>query len=112
LRLDKDGFLRRCDDRQALEQLLLGIMARSPHAKWAGSRHFGLRDFLEDARARPERLQEAVQELNLAFADLGIALRAKSITFLAGSVPGTGTVNFALAQGEGGDDLLEFRVEA
>jgi len=87
-------------------------MARTPHGKWAGSRHFGLRDFLEDARTRPERLQEAVGELNLAFADLGVNLRALSMTFTPGASPGTGAVDFSLAQGEGGEDLLDFRMEA
>jgi len=110
--LDKDGFLLRCGDRQALEQLLADIMARTPHGKWAGSRHFGLRDFLEDARARPERLQEAVLELNQAFADLGMAIRAQTIAFVPGATPGTGAVDISLFSVENGEERFQLRVEA
>jgi hypothetical protein len=110
--LDRDGFLLRCSERQALEQLLSDIMARSPHGKWAGSAHFGLRDFLEDARSRPERLQEGVLELNQAFADLGMTIRAKSIAFVPGPTPGTGVVDISLVPAEAGEEPFQLRVEA
>ena len=110
--MDRDGFLLRCSEREALEQLLADIMARSPHGKWAGSLHFGLRDFLEDARSRPERLQEAVQELNQAFADLGMTIRAKNIAFLPGPVPGTGAVDISLVPAEDGEEPFQLLVEA
>jgi len=112
LRLDKDGFLLRCPDRLAIEKLLAEIMARSPHGKWAGSPHFGLRDFLEDARSRPERLQEAVLELNQAFADLGMTIRARSITFVPGATPGTGAVDINLLPSEPAAEPFQLRVEA
>ena len=87
-------------------------MARSPHGKWAGSSHFGLRDFLEDARSRPERLQEAVLELNQAFGDLGMTIRAKNITFVPGPALGTGVVDISLVPAENGGEPFQLRVEA
>ncbi len=53
---------------------------RSPYGKWAGSPHFGLRDFFEDARQHPERLEAARDELNLSLQELGIRYRVESIT--------------------------------
>jgi len=56
-------------------------MANTPHGSWEGCPHFGLRDFFEQARARPDLPQTAIQELNLALNDLGIAgYRVESIS--------------------------------
>ncbi|MEO8367751.1 MAG: hypothetical protein ABI806_00940 [Candidatus Solibacter sp.] len=110
--MDRDGFLLRCSERQAMEQLLAEIMIRSPHGKWAGSAHFGLRDFLEDAGSRPERLQMAVEELNLTFADLGMTIRAKTITLTPGATPGTVGVEISLIPAGVGEEPFQLRVEA
>jgi len=59
---------------------LIRVMAQTPHGSWQGCPHFGLRDFFEQARARPELPQLALEEANLALQDLGIAeLRIQSI---------------------------------
>lgn len=71
-------------------------MARSPHGKWAGSPHFGLRDFLEDASTRPERLEEALAELNQAFEDLGMTVRARSIVLSPEGEAGGSSVEISL----------------
>jgi hypothetical protein len=110
--LDKDGSLVRCGERQGLEQLLMDLMARSPHGKWPGSAHFGLRDFLEDARTEPASLLKAVPQLNLALEELGAAVRAQSITFTPGAAPGTGTVEFTLTGPDGQGGPLQMKVEA
>lgn len=47
-------------------------MATTPHGSWKGCPHFGLRDFFEQARVRPDLPQLAIQEVNLALKDLGI----------------------------------------
>ncbi len=51
---------------------LLRIMANTPHQSWAGSRHFGLRELLEQSRAKPERVQFALEEMNRALESLGV----------------------------------------
>ena len=52
---------------------------RTPHGKWAGSKHFGLRDFLEEARTRPERIEQAKEELNQTLQEVGMRYRVESI---------------------------------
>jgi hypothetical protein len=47
-------------------------MGNTPHGSWAGCPHFGLREFLEDSRTRPEQAQRAVEEMNRALESLGI----------------------------------------
>jgi hypothetical protein len=47
-------------------------MANTPHQSWAGSPHFGLRELLEQSRAKPERVQFALEEMNRALEGLGI----------------------------------------
>ncbi len=47
-------------------------MATTPHQSWAGSPHFGLRELIEQGRARPEKIQFAVEEMNRALEDLGV----------------------------------------
>ena len=70
LRLD-NAFLKRCEEPEAI-LALVRVMATTPHGTWAGSPHFGLRDWFEQARTRPELPQLAVQEINRALDDLGI----------------------------------------
>jgi len=70
LRLE-GGFLKRCPEANAIVALV-EVMARTPRGSWIGSRHFGLREFFEEARAHAELSPLAIQELNLALADLGI----------------------------------------
>ncbi|HKM80741.1 MAG TPA: hypothetical protein VJY15_07245 [Candidatus Acidoferrum sp.] len=70
LRLE-GGFLRRCPKVDAIVSLV-SVMARTPHGSWIGSRHFGLREFFEEARAQTELPSQAIQELNLSLQDLGI----------------------------------------
>jgi len=60
---------------------LIRVMAQTPHGSWQACPHFGIRDLFEQARARPGLPQNAIQEINLALADLGIAgLRVESVT--------------------------------
>jgi len=47
-------------------------MANTPHQSWAGSPHFGLRELLEQGKARPEKVQFAVEEMNRALETLGV----------------------------------------
>jgi len=65
------GLLKRCDEFEAIRSLVQA-MARTPSGSWKVSPHFGVRDFLEDARRRPRPMQTFVAELNLALQDLGI----------------------------------------
>lgn len=59
---------------------LIRVMATTPHGSWKGCPHFGMRDFFEQARTRPELPQAAIQEVNLALSDLGITgFRVESI---------------------------------
>jgi hypothetical protein len=51
---------------------LIRVMATTPYGSWKGCPHFGLRDFFEQARMRPDLPQLALQEINLALKDLGI----------------------------------------
>ncbi len=61
----------RTDEVQAVLSLIR-VMANTPHGSWKGCPHFGLRDFFEQARTRPDLPQLAIQEVNLALKDLGI----------------------------------------
>jgi len=70
LRLE-GGFLKRCPQVNAILSLV-SIIAKTPHGTWIGCRHFGMREFFEDARAQPSLPSHAIQELNLALQDLGI----------------------------------------
>ena len=55
-------------------------MANTPHQSWAGSPHFGLRELLEQGRARPEKIQFAMEEMNKALESLGVTgFRVSSI---------------------------------
>jgi hypothetical protein len=62
-------------------------MANTPHESSAGSSHFGLRELLEQSRARPEKVQFALDELNRSLETLGVtAFRVESIK--SESLPG------------------------
>ncbi len=81
-------FLNRVSEKEAILQLL-GVMASTPQGSWAACPSFGLRELLEDGRARPELLQKAVEQANQAFAELGIrGFRLERIVREAGSRPG------------------------
>jgi len=68
---------------------LLQVMANTPHQSWAGSPHFGLRELLEHGRARPEKIQFAVEEMNRSLESLGVTgFRVGSIAME--SQPGEG----------------------
>ena len=112
MRLDKDGFLLRCGEREALERLLLDIMARSPYGKWPGSANFGLRDFLEDARTNPASLVKAVPILNLALEELGAPVRVQGIAYAPGGSPEKGIYTFSLAGPEGRGEPFQVQWEA
>ena len=72
--------MRRTDEVQAVLSLIR-VMASTPHGSWEGCPHFGMRDFFEQARTRPDLPQAAIQEMNLALADLGIVnIRVESIS--------------------------------
>jgi hypothetical protein len=76
----REAFLRRTDEVQAVLSLIR-VMATTPHGSWKGCPHFGMRDYFEFARARPELPQAAIKEVNLALNDLGISgLRVESIS--------------------------------
>jgi hypothetical protein len=68
----RGSFLDRCDEARAILSLV-EIMARTSHGSWPGSDHFGLREFFEMARQRPELPGAAVLEANLALQDLGLS---------------------------------------
>lgn len=70
LRLD-GSFLRRTEEPEAIVALVR-VMATTPHGSWPGSPHFGIRDFFEQARQKPDLPKLAVQEINQALEDLGI----------------------------------------
>jgi hypothetical protein len=67
----RESFLERTTDAEAIVALLR-IMASTPYGSWNGGAHFGLREFFEQARMRPELPQTAIQEGNAALVDLGI----------------------------------------
>jgi hypothetical protein len=48
------------------------VIANTPHGSWEGGRHFGLRELLEQSRARPDRIQVAIKEINRSLDGLGI----------------------------------------
>lgn len=76
----KGGYLQLGEEPDAIVSLV-AVMARTPHGSWSGSSHFGLREFFEEARVRPELPQLALQELNLALQDLGITnYRVETVT--------------------------------
>ena len=97
--MDKQGFLTQCTEEEALAALGR-ILVRSPYGRWGGSRHFGLRDFFEDARRKPECLEKARDELNAALSELGMVCRVESIEREPGTSDETTAlvVNFSLPE--------------
>jgi hypothetical protein len=47
-------------------------MANTPHGSWHACPQFGIRDLLEEANARSEKAQVALDQINGALQDLGI----------------------------------------
>jgi len=70
LRLE-NSFLKRTSEPEAVLQLI-ELMARTPQGSWPGCRTFGIRDLLEQARAKPENVRRALQAINDTLTDLGI----------------------------------------
>lgn len=104
----REGFLQRCDEPHAILSLI-SVMARTPHGSWAGSRHFGLRDFFEQARQRPELPQLALHELNYALNDLGIRhYRVESIQRETPASAGEDVYAVVLAAADGRQHRLTF----
>ena len=62
-------------------------MALTPQGSWAASPPFGLRDFLEQSRARPEKIQQALGEVNRALRGLGV-LHYRAVTITPESMRG------------------------
>jgi len=78
LRLE-GGFLRRTDEAEAVLRFI-EMMARTPGGSWAGCPSFGVRQYFENMRLRPEGLRQAEKAINDTLADLGIThYRLKSI---------------------------------
>jgi hypothetical protein len=75
----RDGFLKKCDEADALLSLL-SIMALTPKGSWSGCVGFGLRDAMGRAKGHPEKLQHVLEELNSVLSALGIVdFRVESI---------------------------------
>ncbi len=70
LRLE-NAFLRRCEEPEAI-LALVRVMAGTPNGSWPACPHFGVRDFFEQARLKPDLPRQAAQEMNRALEDLGI----------------------------------------
>jgi uncharacterized protein YjiS (DUF1127 family) len=104
----ENGFLRRFDEPSALLSLI-EIMARTPHGSWRGSVHFGLRDYFQGARGRPELTKMALEELNRALADLGIdKYRVESI--IRETAVGEDSEVYAISLSSGGQPSQVFRI--
>jgi uncharacterized protein YjiS (DUF1127 family) len=70
LRLD-NAFLRRCEEAEGIVALVR-LMATTPHGSWAFCPSFGVRDYFEQARVKPDLPRLAVAEINRSLEDLGI----------------------------------------
>jgi hypothetical protein len=102
----ENGFLRRFDEPSAVLSLI-EIMARTPHGSWVGSRHFGLRDFLQGAGGRPEFTKTALDELNRALADMGIdKYKVESIVRETGSAEDSSVYAISLSSKDGPSQVL------
>jgi hypothetical protein len=67
---------------------LLDLMARTPAGSFAGCRSFGVRDYFEDMRQRPDGMHQAAKAINAALEDLGITnFRLEGIAKEAGGNP-------------------------
>jgi hypothetical protein len=72
MRLRENGLLER-DSQSASLMQLLQVMARTPAGTWAACPGFGLRDLFENQRRRSDIARLAMERINRAFVDLGIA---------------------------------------
>jgi hypothetical protein len=50
----------------------LTLMARTPAGSYPGCRSFGIRDYFEGMRLKPDGLTQAAKAINTALQDLGI----------------------------------------
>lgn len=76
---------------------LVQLMARTPAGSWPGCKTFGVRDFFEGMRLRPESLNHATQAINVTLQDLGITdLKLESITREPTANPDVDTYNLTL----------------
>ncbi|GIU77234.1 MAG: hypothetical protein KatS3mg005_0472 [Bryobacteraceae bacterium] len=99
LRLE-NGFLRRTDEAEAVLRFI-EMMARTPAGSWAGCPSFGVRNFFENMRLRPEGLRLAEKAINDTLADLGIRhYRLKSIQKEAGPNPDVDVYSLTLVSTE------------
>jgi hypothetical protein len=74
------GFLRRCDEPEAV-LALLRVMANTPVGSWAGCPRFGLRDLMEQNGARREKVDQSVQAMNQVLQELGVVnFRVETVT--------------------------------
>ena len=106
----KRAFLERCEEREAILSLIR-MMAQTPHGSWAGSRHFGVRDFFEQARRQPDLPDRAVDEINQALLDLEIThYRVESIAREGPSAAEVDSYVVTLASTEPGGETFVLRV--
>lgn len=70
LRLE-GSFLKRTGEPEAILRFI-EMMARTPGGSWPGCRTFGVRQYFEGMRTRPEGLKQAEKAINDTLADLGI----------------------------------------
>ncbi len=77
------------------------MMARTPGGSWAGCPSFGVRQFFENMRTRPEGLRQAEKAINDTLADLGIThYRLKSIQKEPGPNPDVDVYSVTLISAE------------
>src|SRR5579863_6210082 len=79
LRLREGGTLHRTEGPASLITLLYA-MALTPGGSWAACPNFGIRDLLESGRQRADSPRLAMERVNQALEDLGLAgYRVKEI---------------------------------
>jgi hypothetical protein len=77
-------------------------MARTPAGSFAGCRSFGVRDYFEGMRLRPDGLARAAKAINAAFDDLGITdFRLEAIVKEPASNPDVDTYSLTIADSSG-----------
>ncbi len=77
-------------------------MARTPAGSFAGCRSFGLRDYFEGMRLRPDGLNQAAKAVNAALQDLGITnFRLEAIVKEPNSNPDVDNYSLILVDTEG-----------
>lgn len=106
LKLD-GAFLSRTDKTDAVLQLLR-LMAQTPHGSWKGSKHFGLRNLIQDSGGRSGGPRAAVIEINRSLEDLGID-DWKVVSIDKESAPGAETASYSLTVQRTDDDGTPMR---